>query len=104
MPTVGNTLIVGIIWIAISVAVGIFGSRLSHSAGFLGIVGWIVTLAGFGFAVMSGIHLIWMVTGTLKALKWQRHDPAGFAKTKSDYERAMRNIEEEEQKARAKKN
>lgn len=97
MPTAGNTLIVGIIWIAISVAVGIFGGWLSHNSGFVGIVGWIISLAGFGFAIISGMQVFRMFAGTLKALKWQREDPEGFAKTKSDYERAMRKTEEEKQ-------
>ena len=95
MAKFGNTLIVGFVWIAISVGIGIYGSRLSNSPGFLGVVGWVISILGFGFALMSAMHLYRMVRGTMKALKRQKDDPEGFAKAQLDYKNAMQRIEEE---------
>ena len=72
MPKLGNTIVVGLVWIAGSVIMGIYGSKLANSSGFVGIVGWVISCAGFGFALMSFMHLFKMVSGIMKALKWQK--------------------------------
>jgi len=50
--------IVGIMWIALSGTLGVYGAHLSRHSGLLALVGWALSLLGFGFAGMSIFHLL----------------------------------------------
>ena len=61
MAKFGHVLISGLIWIAIAIGIGLLGSWMTTLGGIWSVLGWIIALAGYGFAVMSGLHL-WRIT------------------------------------------
>lgn len=95
MAKLGNTVIVGIIWIVIAIAIALFGTKLTSQPGLVSIIGWIISIIGYGFAAASTMHLFRMVSGNMKAIKWQEKDPEGFKKKQEEYRNAMERNEGE---------
>jgi len=90
----GHVFISGLVWILISACIGLCGSWLTLQSGGWPILGWPMTIIGFGFAVMSASHL-WRVTNLQRqGMRMMRDDPQGFAEAKRCYEEAMRRADE----------
>lgn len=85
-----GTIISGIIWIAIFVAIGIFGARLG------GTFGTMVSYAGWLFAVLSVIHVAKVITYTIKGIKMMKEDPDKFIKLRNEYHNAVKRLDEDE--------
>lgn len=89
MAKFGHLLISGIVWIAIAVGVGVFGSWLTKQAGFWPILGWLIAIIGFGFAAISALQ-VWRITSLqMHGMRIMRDDPEGFAEAKRRYESAL---------------
>ena len=56
--------------------------------GFWFVVGW-------GFAVMSGLHLWRIASLQMKGMRMMREDPKGFPRVKQQYDEAMPRVEDE---------
>lgn len=88
MGSLGKKLISGIIWIIISVGIGFWGTSLSASSGFVGILGWIISFLGFGFAVMSVSHLFKLISYHRKGVQMKEENPEAFEQLRKEYEEA----------------
>lgn len=87
-----NTIVSGIIWIAIFIAIGIFATRLG------GALGTIVSYAGWLFAVLSIVHVAKVIMYTIKGIRMMKNDPEKFNKLRNEYHDAMTRLDEEERK------
>lgn len=87
-----GTIIFGIIWIAIFVAVGIYGDKLGGS------FGTIVSYAGWLFAVLSVIHVFKVIRYAAKGIKMMSEDPEKFKKLRDEYHSAIDRLDNEEEK------
>lgn len=87
-----GTIISGIIWIAIFIAIGIYGTRLG------GTLGTVVSYAGWLFAVLSFMHVVKVITYTMKGVKMMKEDPERFNKLRREYHNAMDRLGEDERK------
>jgi len=96
MGSLGKKLISGIVWIIISVGIGFWGTTLSESSGFVGILGWIISFIGFGFAIMSASHLFKLVSYHKKGVKMKEENPEAFEKLRKKYEEASRSSQHKE--------
>jgi predicted S18 family serine protease len=82
-----RTIISGIIWIVIFVAVGVCGHRLG------GTLGTIVSYAGWLLAVVSVVSVAKNISYLRQGLKMMEEDPGKYEQLKNQYNRAMRNVE-----------
>ena len=87
-----GTIISGIIWTAIFIAIGIFGARMG------GTFGSVVSYAGWLFAVLSIMHVAKVITYTIKGMKMLKEDPERFNKLRSEYHNALNRLNEDERK------
>ena len=87
-----STIISGVIWIAIFVAIGIYGAGLG------GTLGTVVSYAGWLFAVLSIMHVAKVVTYTMKGIKMMKENPEKFDKLRNEYHSAMNRLDEDERK------
>ena len=87
-----GTIISGVIWIAIFSAIGIYGAKLG------GILGAIISYAGWLFAVLSVMHVAKVITYTWKGIKMMKEDPKRFNKLRNEYYSAVDKLDEEERK------
>ena len=87
MAKFGHKFLSGLAWTAIGVAVGIWGSTIG------GIFGWILSLAGFGWAVLCVLHLYRVTSYTIKAKRIMKQNPEEWDRMKRDYEDAMNRLE-----------
>ncbi len=88
MAKFGHKFLSGLAWTAIGVAVGIWGSTIG------GIFGWILSLAGFGCAVLCALRLYRITSYTIKAQRMMRDNPEQWARMKRNYEDAMKRLDE----------
>ena len=88
MAKFGHTFLSGIVWIVIGISVGILGSTVE------GIFGWILTLAGFGFASFSVWLLIRVTSSTIKGMRMAKEDLEEWARIKRNYEDAVKRLDE----------
>lgn len=95
MGLLGRKLISGIVWILISLGIGVWGVSLSESTGFMGVLGWIISFMGFGFAVMSISHLFKLVYYYIKGVRMKKEDPEALDKLIRDYENAKKRVQED---------
>ena len=95
MAKFGHVFISGIIWVTLAAGVGVLGSWMTTFDGFWFVVGWLLAIVGWGFAVMSGLHL-WRITSLqMKGLRMMREDAKGFTRVKQQYDEAMPRVEDE---------
>lgn len=95
MARFGHVIVSGIAWILLALGLGFFGLWLIARPGLWGVLGWPVAFAGFGFAVMSAVHL-WRITRLkVQGMRWERADPEGFEEARREYDEAMRRQDEE---------
>jgi len=87
-----STIISGIIWTAIFIAIGIVGARLG------GTFGTVVSYAGWLFAALSIIHVAKVIAYTINGIKMLKEDPEKFNKMRSEYHDAMNRLDEDERK------
>ncbi len=100
MARFGHAFISGAVWIGIAVGIGLFGSWMTKHDGYLSILGWLIAIVGYGFAFVSGYHL-WRITSfQLKGMKMMQEDPEGFARSKREYDEAMRRVENDDSETR----
>ena len=85
-----NTIISGIIWVVIFAAAGIYGAKLG------GLLGTIVSYAGWFLAVLSVMYVFKVITYTARGIKMMREDPEKFNKLKNEYQSANDRLDEEE--------
>ena len=89
MAKFGRKFLSGLPWIVIGVAVGIWGSRIE------GIFGWILSIVGFGWAILGALHLYRVTSYTIKGMRMMEEDPEEWARLKQDYEDAVEQLDEE---------
>ncbi len=95
MAKFGHVFISGTIWIAIAAGIGVLGSWMTGLDGVWCVVGWLLAMVGWGFAVMSAVHL-WRITSLqIKGMRMVRDDPEGFARLSQQYDEAMRRGQDE---------
>jgi len=87
-----GTIISGIIWVAIFAAVGIYGAKLG------GLLGTIVSYAGWFLAVLSVMYVFKVIVYTVKGIKMMREDPEKFNKLRNEYRSAIDKLDSEEKK------
>ena len=86
MAKFGHVFISGIVWIAIAIGIGILGSWLTILSGLWPILGWLLTIIGYGFAGLSALHL-WRITSyQIRGMRMMRDDPERFKELKRRYE------------------
>jgi hypothetical protein len=85
-----GTIISGIIWIAIFSAIGIYGATLG------GLLGTVVSYAGWFLAVLSIAYISKVIIFTLKGIKMMKEDPEKFNKLRDNYHNAVNRVNEEE--------
>lgn len=96
MGSLGKKLISGISWILISVGIGFWGASLSESSGLVGVLGWIISFFGFGFAIMSASHLYKLVSYHRKGVEMKEENPEAFEKLRKEYEEANKRVNQED--------
>lgn len=96
MGSLGKKLISGIIWIIISVGIGFWGTSLSESSGLVGVLGWVISFFGFGFAIMSVSHLYKLVSYHRKGVQMKEKNPEAFEELRNEYEEANQRAREED--------
>jgi len=87
-----GTIISGVIWVAIFAAVGVYGAKLG------GMLGTVVSYAGWLLAVLSVMHVFKVLAYTAKGIKMMREDPEKFNKLRNEYYSAMDRLDEKERK------
>lgn len=85
-----GTIISGVIWIAIFIAIGIVGARLG------GTFGTVVSYAGWLFAALSVMHVGKVIAYTIKGIKMIKENPDKFNKLRSEYRNAMNRLDGDE--------
>jgi hypothetical protein len=85
-----GTIISGIIWITIFIAIGMYGVKLG------GTLGTVVSYAGWLFAFLSVMHVLKVITYTIKGIKMMKEDPERFNKLRSEYHNAMNRLDGDE--------
>ena len=83
------TIISGVIWVAIFSAIGIYGASLG------GLLGSVVSYAGWLFAILSIVHISKIILYTLKGIKMMKENPEKWDKLKNNYHNAMNQLDEE---------
>jgi len=68
-------------------------------SGFWSIVGWLLALIGYGFAISATVHLCRITSLQIKGMRMMREDPQAFEAAKRRYEGAMRESEEDRKRS-----
>ena len=92
--TTGQTVLYGVIWAAITGAVGWFGMSLTDNGGFASLVGWALGIGGYAFAGMAIWHVVRTVAIQRRGMQMIREDPEGFAALAHQYQQANDRLEQ----------
>lgn len=80
----------GAIWATVGGIVGWFGMSLTDNEGLASLIGWVLGIGGYAFAVMNLWHVVQTVSIQRGGMNMMREDPKRFAELAHQYEQARR--------------
>jgi hypothetical protein len=95
MAKVGHILISGIIWIVIAIGIGGLGFWMTRWGGLWCVSGWAMVIVCGGFVGITASQLCSLIWLSMKSLRMMRHHPEEYARLKTQFDDAMRRIEDE---------